>query len=235
MSIKLGEGLLLALLCTTAWCEQIAVRLRQDVDPEQFATRHGCINRGLIAGLSNYYLHDCPTFSTLHANDGRDVDVEWSMVQTRKQRVRRDWRTGLTIQDPQYNAQWHLHDAFPGLGVDKVWRLGYFGEGIVTSVIDDGVDYVHPDLVGNYVADYSYDVIGQRKEVLLEADDLHGTPAAGVIAARYADLYSQLLKAQPDLWSRHRPVGQGCWDSSHQSNDHRCRGSSGHRLRSAER
>ena len=191
MCIKLGRSLLLLLLCETVWCEQIAVRLRQDVNPEQFATRHGCINRGSIAGLSNYYLHDCPTFSTLHVNDGRDVDVEWSEVQTRRQLVHRDLNPDLTIQDPQYDAQWHLREAFPGLGVGKVWRLGYLGHGIVTSVIDDGVDYTHPDLAANYAAHYSYDVIGQRKEVLLGADDLHGTPAAGVIAARYA--ISQVL------------------------------------------
>lgn len=32
------------------------------------------------------------------------------------------------------------------------WAQGYTGKGITTAIMDDGVDYMHPDLKDNYVS-----------------------------------------------------------------------------------
>ena len=34
----------------------------------------------------------------------------------------------------------------------SAWKAGYTGKGILVAVVDDGVDYNHPDLVSNFVS-----------------------------------------------------------------------------------
>lgn len=37
------------------------------------------------------------------------------------------------------------------LNVEKAWAMGFTGKNITTAIMDDGVDYMHPDLKNNYV------------------------------------------------------------------------------------
>ena len=37
------------------------------------------------------------------------------------------------------------------LMLKKLGHLGYTGKNITTAIMDDGVDYTHPDLMHNYV------------------------------------------------------------------------------------
>ena len=37
------------------------------------------------------------------------------------------------------------------INVVPVWRKGITGQGIVVSILDDGIDHTHPDLQRNYV------------------------------------------------------------------------------------
>lgn len=43
------------------------------------------------------------------------------------------------------------------LNVEKAWALGFTGKNITTAIMDDGVDYMHPDLKNNFNAEASYD------------------------------------------------------------------------------
>ena len=36
--------------------------------------------------------------------------------------------------------------------VKGAWKLGYSGVGVVTSILDDGIEPTHPDLAENYVS-----------------------------------------------------------------------------------
>ena len=36
--------------------------------------------------------------------------------------------------------------------VTDAWRAGYHGEGVVVTILDDGIEYLHPDLSINYVS-----------------------------------------------------------------------------------
>ncbi len=45
------------------------------------------------------------------------------------------------------------------LNVEEAWKLGYTGKNITTAIMDDGVDYTHPDLMHNYVCKQDIDNI----------------------------------------------------------------------------
>lgn len=37
------------------------------------------------------------------------------------------------------------------LNVEEAWAMGFTGKNITTAIMDDGVDYTHPDLMNNFV------------------------------------------------------------------------------------
>ena len=39
----------------------------------------------------------------------------------------------------------------------ELWRQGITGQGVVVSVVDDGLDHTHPDLMGSYDPTASWD------------------------------------------------------------------------------
>ncbi len=73
--------LLVSLVCA----EEIAIRLQPHVNPEVYAKTHNCQYLSNVAGLSNYYLLECPSDSTLHANAARDAPAVWWQVQEKRQ------------------------------------------------------------------------------------------------------------------------------------------------------
>ena len=42
------------------------------------------------------------------------------------------------------------------MNVVNVWLSGYTGKGIVVSILDDGIENTHPDLIDNYVSANEY-------------------------------------------------------------------------------
>ena len=60
----------------------------------------------------------------------------------------------LGFADPLFTKQWHIvNDQYPEhmMNVTGVWEMGFTGEGIITSLVDDGLDYQSRDLAGNFV------------------------------------------------------------------------------------
>lgn len=58
------------------------------------------------------------------------------------------------IKDPLFPKQWHLvNDDFPQhmMNVSGIWAEGYTGKGVITSLVDDGLDYTSEDLSTNFV------------------------------------------------------------------------------------
>ena len=88
--------------------------------------------------------------------------------------------------DPLFGLQWHLlNSAFPGvdLNVVDLWDE-YGGRGVLVGVIDDGVDYTHPDLAGNYDTTRDFDARDRDDDAFTsDPGDRHGTAVSGVIAA----------------------------------------------------
>ena len=71
------------------------------------------------------------------------------------------------------------------VNADKVWELGYKGEGVIVSVLDSGVNYNHLDLAdhlwdgGEEFPHHGYDVVNGDDDPM--DDKGHGTHCAGTV------------------------------------------------------
>ena len=102
-----------------------------------------------------------------------------------------DMAEAFHIKDPLFYKQWHLlNNNIPGhdLHISGAWKLAS-GKGVTVSLIDDGVDYTHPDLVDAFEARASYDFnLHQNLPLPRLVDDTHGTRCAGEIVAAKNDV-----------------------------------------------
>ena len=60
----------------------------------------------------------------------------------------------LGIHDPEFGRQWHIvNDEYPEhmMNVTGVWDMGFTGKGVITALVDDGLDYTSDDLAANFV------------------------------------------------------------------------------------
>ncbi|KAA1469423.1 hypothetical protein DENSPDRAFT_772842 [Dentipellis sp. KUC8613] len=93
----------------------------------------------------------------------------------------------LGIEDPTFPDQWHLvNNEFPEhmMNVTGLWEMGITGEGVVSALVDDGLDYTSDDLADNFWAAGSYDYNDHEDLPTPKlSDDHHGTRCAGQIGA----------------------------------------------------
>ncbi|KPP68561.1 Neuroendocrine convertase 2-like [Scleropages formosus] len=98
------------------------------------------------------------------------------------------------MNDPLFTKQWYLintgqADGTPGLdlNVAEAWELGFTGKGVTIAIMDDGIDYLHPDLASNYNAESSYDFSSNDPYPYPRYTDdwfnSHGTRCAGEVSA----------------------------------------------------
>jgi subtilisin-like proprotein convertase family protein len=141
--------------------------------------------------LPNFHVVRIPDSARFSARAARDVGTRLEAspgVVAADQLVRREFELRPVPADPLYANQWHLANTGQSTGtagedVDIVaaWQAGVTGSGVVIGVVDDGVQYGHPDF-GNYDATRSYDYFDGDAD----ADPgtaAHGTSAAGIAAA----------------------------------------------------
>lgn len=93
----------------------------------------------------------------------------------------------LDIQDPTFKEQWHLINTYNpshDVNVTGLWYEGITGKGIVTALVDDGLDFESDDLKENFNIKGSWDYNDNRNlPIPTLYDDWHGTRCAGEIAA----------------------------------------------------
>ncbi len=96
----------------------------------------------------------------------------------------------LVPADPYFASQYHLANTATGQrdlnlieGGTSVWD-DLSGEGVRVAILDDGVDYRHPDLAPNY--EFRLQVTGVDG-YHPDRDGAHGTAVAGIIAAQRND------------------------------------------------
>lgn len=92
--------------------------------------------------------------------------------------------------EPTFPSQWHLANtgqfgSKKGLDtqVAQAWGLGYDGDGVQIAIVDDGLQYTHPDIATNYASSGSYDFVSNDTDPLPTIGNGHGTSAGGVAAA----------------------------------------------------
>jgi subtilisin family serine protease len=111
----------------------------------------------------------------------------------KKRNIVKESPTDLTyFDDPLYSKQWHLYNngdngniAGNDINVAPVWKQGINGSGVIVSVIDDGVDFTHPDLADSWSRNSSFDFTTRNANPApKDITDTHGTRCAGEIGAR---------------------------------------------------
>ena len=112
--------------------------------------------------------------------------------------------TGAAMNDPLFSKQWNISnqtDNYPYSGsvigedvnVREAWALTGGDPSIIVAVVDEGVDYTHPDLSANMWTNpnptkndlHGYNFVKDNGSVswLVNGDTGHGTHVAGIIAA----------------------------------------------------
>lgn len=95
--------------------------------------------------------------------------------------------------DPLFQHQWYLKNTGQNGGKPKLdlnvaaaWAQGITGKNVTTAIMDDGVDYMHPDLIKNYNARASYDFSSNDPYPYPRYTDdwfnSHGTRCAGEVS-----------------------------------------------------
>lgn len=196
------------------YTNQIAVEIHGGpVEADRVAHRHGFINRGQVGSLENYYLFEHHairkrSIEASHAHHNvlqKDEQVRWFEQQTVKRRVKRDvhldeiryqefHRSYRIFSDPLYEKQWYLNGGAIGghdMNVAPAWERGYTGKGVVVTILDDGIQTNHPDLVQNYDPYASTDINDHDDDPMPQDnnDNKHGTRCAGEVAATALNEY----------------------------------------------
>jgi kexin len=61
----------------------------------------------------------------------------------------------LGIQDPLFSKQWHIiNEEYPQhmMNVTPLWDMGITGKGVISALVDDGLDYRSDDIAANFVS-----------------------------------------------------------------------------------
>ncbi|KAF2882899.1 hypothetical protein ILUMI_23285 [Ignelater luminosus] len=180
-------------LCRAHYSRQWAVHITggQKV-ADQVAADHDFVNLGQIFEDYYHFTHQGVSKRSISPNMEKrvrlaaDTRVRWAQQQVVKKRVKRDLR--LQDSDPRWPSMWYLNR---GNGLDMnvipAWLEGVTGKGAVVTILDDGLEKDHPDLVQNYDPLASYDVNNHDSDPSPRYDMIdsnrHGTRCAGEVAA----------------------------------------------------
>lgn len=174
---------------TNTWAVQI------DGGPEkadQIARDHGFINLGNVFGDYYHFKHHAVEKRALsshratHVRLQKEPQVLWAEQQVVKIRKKRDVYEDPA--DPDFPKQWYLSNpTHQDLNTKEAWAQGYTGKGVVVTILDDGIEKDHPDLINNYDPAASYDVndgdADPQPRYTQRNENRHGTRCAGEVAA----------------------------------------------------
>ncbi|KAF7648556.1 hypothetical protein LDENG_00155090 [Lucifuga dentata] len=133
------------------------------------------------------------SFKGPHSFIHMDPEVHWAQQQLIKPRVKRNIQSASNFNDPKWSNMWYIHCTDQNsrcrsdMNIMAAWQRGYSGKNVVVTILDDGIEKNHPDLVQNYDQLASYDVNGNDHDPTPRYDssneNMHGTRCAGEVAA----------------------------------------------------
>ncbi len=155
---------------------------------------HGRFDVSQTPLVKNAYIIRLPN-QPVHVDEAEHIAVSLSRahaVADRYPLVARQQATRLIPNDPLFARQWHLNNtgqtggtAGEDVNVTSVWD-SFTGAGVVIGVVDDGLQYTHPDLAPNYLPNASFDFNDDDNDPAPDVDvDFHGTAVAGIAAAAF--------------------------------------------------
>uniref|UniRef100_A0A1B6C415 furin n=1 Tax=Clastoptera arizonana TaxID=38151 RepID=A0A1B6C415_9HEMI len=202
--MRLVSLLLSALTLVVAieeYSSQWAVHIEGGKDvADAVAEKNGFINLGEIFPDYYHFEHQRIAKRSLLPNDDHhnnllsEPEVKWAKQQTIKSRTKRDFLLGkdyeavTVLNDLKWPQMWYLNR---GNGLDMsvqgAWNMGITGKGVVVTILDDGLEKNHPDLISSYDPQASYDVNSRDDDPMPRYDlidtNRHGTRCAGEVAA----------------------------------------------------
>lgn len=157
---------LLFTLCLAG--DRWSIKLEKGKDPRVFALEH---NVKYITSVMDYSIFESTrmTPTVFYATPGLHKDTKSKKFK----------RYASRTSDPLFPQQWHLHT----LGIDQIPDGNATGQGVTVAIVDDGLEYDHPDLQDNFDARNSWDFNYNQPNVTPFHRDGHGTCAAGVCCA----------------------------------------------------
>lgn len=171
---------LFLILCLTLGAgDQLAVELEPGTNPMNWAERHHLSLIRALNFLPDFYLFEslsnAPVAQARHLRESGHV--RWAEIQERRPK-----RYTRAIPDPLWQLQWSLHGHPFGIDIDQVGNLT--GAGVTIAIVDDGLQWTHPEIRINYDAQHSWDYNDNDADPMpVGAHSGHGTSAAGVASA----------------------------------------------------
>jgi subtilisin-like proprotein convertase family protein len=179
-----------------------AVQFTPGTDAEAAARRLGLAIIAPIANLPNTYLLRAPGTTVCDAGDicpltdmARASNDTLPLAEDDDEIVFAYPQHWFNIEffaptDPLYPQQWHLNNVGQSGGTptqdiraEGAWNAGFDGTGVVVAIVDNGVEYTHPDLAANYLPAFSQDFVPAVPDPDPMPDtpfEGHGTATAGL-------------------------------------------------------
>ncbi|XP_005061308.2 PREDICTED: proprotein convertase subtilisin/kexin type 5 isoform X3 [Ficedula albicollis] len=203
--LTLVLGFLLPACRTRLYTNHWAVRITGGLpEANRIASKYGYVNIGQIGTLKDYYhFYHSKTIKRsvlssrgTHSFISMEPKVEWIQQQVVKRRIKRDYKPGgqsTYFNDPKWPSMWYMHcsdnthHCQSDMNIVGAWKRGYTGKNVVVTILDDGIERNHPDLMQNYDSQASFDVNGNDFDPMPRYDasneNKHGTRCAGEVAA----------------------------------------------------
>jgi subtilisin family serine protease len=113
-----------------------------------------------------------------------DPGMEWILGEVpEEQRIDPAWLPN----DPQFGSQWHYKNTgqaggTPGadISLEQAWNIETGNTEVVVAIVDDGIQYTHPDLSANMWPELGYNFVNNSPNI---SPGNHGTHVAGTVAA----------------------------------------------------
>ncbi|XP_034553028.1 furin-like protease kpc-1 [Notolabrus celidotus] len=131
--------------------------------------------------------------STAHSSQKRESETDRQSRESQSDQ-------SLTFNDPLWPMQWELFSQgrYNSSGLDvnvmPVWKNNITGNGVVVSIIDDGIDHTNKDLKKNFDALASFDLcashgLSHDPMPVRNEENSHGTRCAGEVAMEANNSY----------------------------------------------
>jgi len=188
--------------------------IHNDIHAQLLANRHGFTNHGQVVTNTDVYHFQHNKVKKISKTPSLPHILKLKLSSKVKRvtqmegynRLKRGYKTKKEFgnfqklnhsyhgNDPLFHYQWYLSNTGqaggkPGLdlNVKPAWDLGYTGKGVNVAIMDDGLDYLHPDLHNNYNEEGSYDFSDNDPfpypRFTLDWFNSHGTRCAGEVSS----------------------------------------------------